>query len=119
MSEQLTVSTADAATEIFLIDATYGLVEKGIGKKTFDVSPGVYKVRVRSGLAEAEELVIVEPGIGTVTKSFGPLAFSSPVPMPATARSHEYHVDAARRTSLQTHVNDGEGSSIFVFVRHW
>ncbi len=56
MSDPVTfeVVAADEAAEIYLIDGDFRLVDKGIGRKTFTVPPGIYKIKNRSGQTTAE-----------------------------------------------------------------
>jgi hypothetical protein len=51
MSEPISfsVEAADSGTELFLIDGRFKLVKRGIGRETFSVPPGIYKIKARSG----------------------------------------------------------------------
>jgi hypothetical protein len=114
---QLVVSTGDAAAEIFVVDAQLRLCDRGIGKLESWLAPGIYKVKVRTGLSTQEEYVVLRDV--PVQKAFLPLSFSTPVPLVNTAKSHEYHQQAAVDQSQQIHVRAGQGSTIFVFARDW
>jgi hypothetical protein len=111
------VTTGDTAAEIFVVDGELRLCARGIGKLETRLTPGIYNVRVRTGLSTQEEYVVLRDT--PVQKLFAPLSFSTPVPLVNTAKSHEYHQQAAVDHSQRTHVQAGQGSSIFVFARDW
>jgi hypothetical protein len=113
---QLDVSTSDTATEIFVIDGLFRLAQKGLGKLTAQLQPGIYKLRIRAGYAEQEDYVVLrdEP----VLRSYS-IRFSSPVPLRDTAEDDPRHIAAAERESQAIHVPHGTGSCIFLFARRW
>jgi hypothetical protein len=117
---RLTVTTADPAAEIFVIDGQLNLVERDRGSLGRDLEPGLYKVKVRVGGVTEERHVALEPG-GAVEVAFKHLAFASPVPLDQTAKTHEYHIDAAVRCggAAPADVGRGSGSAIFVFARRF
>lgn len=116
----LTVRAADPETRIYLIGSDFQLAsEPGLGQLSKDLEPGLYKIKLRTGLETREETVALAPGAGPVTKDFTEMAFPSPAPLDNTSRSHEYHILAARTQSQVAHVTLGQGSSIFVFARDW
>jgi hypothetical protein len=114
---QLVITTADAAAEIFVVDGDLRLCARGIGKLDTRLTPGIYKVKIRTGLSTQEEYMVLRDA--PVQKQFAPLSFSTPVPLTDTAKTHEYHELAAFEQSGKTHVKAGQGSSIFVFARDW
>jgi hypothetical protein len=114
---QLVITTADTAAEVFVVDGDLRLCARGIGKLDTRLTPGIYKVKIRTGLATQEEYVVLRDA--PVQKQFARLLFSTPVPLTDTAKTHEYHESAAFQQSGQTHVKAGQGSSIFVFARDW
>ncbi|HYC93411.1 MAG TPA: hypothetical protein VEO54_29665 [Thermoanaerobaculia bacterium] len=79
---RLEVTAADAATELYVIDGDFNLVDRGIGSKVFQVTPGIYKIKARSGIQQEERLVIVR---GDEKVEFAPLPFASAVPLENTA----------------------------------
>ena len=113
---RLDVSTGDAATEIFVIDGLFRLVEKGLGSLSTQLKPGIYKLKIRAGYAEQEEIVVLreEP-----VHKFYSIHFSSPAPLRDTAEEDQRHVEAAERESRAIHVTHGRGSCIFLFARRW
>jgi len=114
---QLTVTTGDTTSEIFVVDGDLRLCARSIGKLDTWLTPGIYKVRVRTALSALEEFVVLRDA--PVSKSFQAIPFSTPVPLVNTAKTHEYHQRAAVEHSAKTHVVAGQGSSIFVFARDW
>lgn len=114
---QLTVTTGDTTSEIFVVDGDLRLCSRGIGKLETWLPAGIYKVRVRTGASSQEEFVVLRDV--PVAKSFQAIPFSTPVPLVNTAKTHEYHEQAAVEQSAKTHVLAGQGSSIFVFARDW
>lgn len=58
----LEVIAADAATELFVVDGDFNLVARGIGRQTFDLAPGIYKIKARAGIQQEEKLVMVRAG---------------------------------------------------------
>jgi len=121
---RLHVNTHDEVAEIFVIDAHFHLVDRGVGRsKIFDLDPGVYTIRVRTGSQTQENYAILRPGeegdAEPLVKDFPPLKFSSSAPLYNTAKTHEYQMSAADILSREVHVHAGQGSSIFVFVRDW
>jgi hypothetical protein len=115
----LTVRTGDSQSEILVLDARGRPVGRGAGpERTFELEPGIYRVKVLTG-AEVQEksVVLIEPQGGPL--QFEQVAFASPVPLMGTSTSHEYHMSAADHESKVTHVADGAGSSLFFLVRDW
>ncbi len=120
----LRVNTHDEVAEIFVIDAHFHLVDCGVGRsKIFDLDPGVYTVKVRTGSQTQEDYAILRLGeegdAEPLVKDFPPLKFSSSAPLSNTTKTHEYQMSAAATHSREVHVHAGQGSSIFVFVRDW
>ena len=121
---RLRVNTHDEVAEIFVIDAHFHLIDCGVGRsKIFDLDPGVYTVKVRTGSETQEDYAILRPGeegdAELLVKEFPPLQFPSSAPLSNTAKTHEYQMSAAATHSRQVHVQAGQGSSIFVFARDW
>jgi hypothetical protein len=119
----LGVSTADVATEIFVLDESFHEAARGLGRLDVDLPPGIYKIRVRTGGRESERYVTLSPshayggaGPGGKEVSFGPLEFSSPAPLSNTNAPPEHSRDIAR-ASHDVHVKKGSGSAVFVCSR--
>jgi hypothetical protein len=113
----LVVRTGDKGAEIFVIDGAFQLAARGLGQVETQLKPGIYSVKVQVGSEAKEEHIVLRPGAGRVEKDIEPLRFTSPVPLPNTAKTHKYHEDAARSESNKQNVQRGVGSAIFVFVR--
>ena len=111
------VVAADSGTEIFLIDGTFKLLKKGVGRETFSVPPGIYKIKARSGTAATERMLIVRPGMGPVT--LDPVTLISAMPLQHSAKTHEFHMAAARQAAAAPPLAFGSGSQIVIVVRQW
>lgn len=94
------VRAFDAGTELFLVDGNFALAGRGIGKATFAVPPGVYKLKARTGKTAVDQMIVVRPGMPPVT--LGPIAFPSPIPREHTAAPEQ---------------NAGSGSAIVIVLR--
>jgi hypothetical protein len=115
---QLTVTTGDESAEIVVINNDLSLAApRALGSLIVNLLPGIYKVRVRTGFASTDKLIVLRDGPKTVP--FGEMEFSSPLPLPKTANTHEYHEQAAEEQSQKVHVTAGLGSAVFIFVREW
>ena len=116
----LEVRPSDAQAEIFIIDSDGKLVDRGVGPANFTLAPGIYKVKVRTGSEFQEAHAILRPGeSGPVRCHFKETSFPSPAPLDTTAKTHEYHIDAAIKECQTPHVSVGRGSFIFIFARDW
>jgi hypothetical protein len=113
----LKVRAEDAAAEIFVIDAHFHLVDRGIGTLETPLRPGVYKIKSRAGVQTWEQHIVVRDHDEEVV--IPPLDFTSPAPLVHTAKTHEHHMQAASSYSREVHVTAGQGSWIFVFARDW
>ena len=111
---QLTVRTADDASEIFVMNSQLRRISKGVGELSEQFPLGIYKVRVRSGAAQQDQLVeLTEDG---AIVNFPAVLFRSSVPMEETLTTHEYHQGPAVAISRNPHVL-GHGGSLMLFVR--
>ena len=113
----LTVTAADEATEIFLMDAGLKRIASGLGRLELQVPPGLYKVRFRSGASQQDRLVEVAPGRARVELSGDPVRFHSAAPIAATLTTHEYQSMPAVQASRELHKSVGRGGRLFLFVR--
>src|SRR4051812_31636424 len=113
----LTVQTGDSQSEILVLDGKGRLLTRSVGPEcTFQLEPGIYRVKVLTGTASQEKPVVLT---ADRTLQFGPIDFASAVPLAGTSTSHEYHVLAADQQSRNVHVHAGIGSSLFFLVRNW
>jgi hypothetical protein len=115
----LAVHTQDPGIEIFVIDAAFQLAARGVGKLDTALKPGLYTVRVQAGSEAHDEHVVLRLGAPPAEVVMPALRFTSPIPLPNTAKTHEYHVAAAMEHSAERHVQAGTGSAIYLFVRDW
>jgi hypothetical protein len=115
---EITVQAADRGTEIFMVDSGLHRIASGVGILKQAVSPGIYKLRFRSGESQTDELIEVKPDMESL-KIDGPVVqFSSAAPIDATLDDFEYHKKAAREISLSlAKKSPGSGGGLFLFVR--
>ena len=113
----LVVDVADDAAEVFLIDGDFRLVKRGVGRQTFDVPPGIYKIKCRSGRQAFEQLVVVREGMPVV--QIERVRVNSAMPLEGSLRTHEYHMAAASGAATGPSVNAGTGSGIIIVARQW
>lgn len=111
------IVAADSAAEIYLIDGDFRLVKKGVGRETFTVPPGVYKIKNRSGLTTTERLIVVRDGLTTV--KLDPVRIGSAMPLLHSAKTHEYHMSAAQGAASAPDLSRGSGSNIVIVARQW
>jgi hypothetical protein len=116
-SVPITLRAGDPGTEIFLIDSNLQRVEQAVGFMNTEQPAGLYQVKLRAGTNTLEDLIKV--GKEPFNKSYSPLAFSSPVPLKDTLKTHEFHVYNAETHSRVQHVDKGSGSFIYIFARDW
>jgi hypothetical protein len=107
----------DSAAEIFVIDGQFQLADRGVGRLTSQLDPGIYTVKCRVGVQTWEQHVILRDSDKEVV--IPPLDFTSPAPLVNTAKTHEYHMAEAAAHSQTVHFQAGQGSWIFVFARDW
>lgn len=115
----LEVSSADPGTEVFIIDAQFRVVERGRETVQANLTPGIYKIKVKAGNRIHEEFVMLAPGQSGQKVEIGPLQIASAAPLESTARTDAPQRQSALRESLTHHAHLGKGSSLFFFVRDW
>jgi hypothetical protein len=114
----LEVIAEDMATELYVIDGNFQVIDRGVGCTTFELPPGIYKVKACSGKVQSETLVAVR-GPSQEPLRIAPLAFASPIPLANTAQTHEFHMAAAKDAMHNVHAAVGNGSAIVLVVRRW
>lgn len=113
----LAIQTGDSQSEILVLDSKGRLLIRGFGPDcTFQLEPGIYRVKVLTGTASQDKTVALT---APRTLHFEPIHFASAAPLAGTSTSHEYHMQAADQESRKVHVTDGAGSSLFFLVRNW
>ncbi|WP_299961102.1 hypothetical protein [uncultured Roseobacter sp.] len=107
---------SDAATEVFLIDASLKRIASGVGRLEQKVAPGLYKVRFRSGASQHDELVEVTQSPSRQQLRGEPVPFASAAPIDHSLTTNTEHADAAADLSLQVSPVSGQGT-LFLFLR--
>lgn len=114
----LSIETHDETADIYVIDGTFRVVERGRGiSANFQLKPGIYTVKVRVGFESREKDVVLQEEPTKLV--FQAIEFPSAIPLANTARTHEYHIYAAESESRKIHRRIGNGSWIFIFSRDW
>ena len=115
---ELTVQAADRGTEIFVVDSGLRRIASDVGALKQAVSPGIYKIRFRSGQSQIDKLIEVKPDVDSMKVEGPSVQFSSAAPIEQTSTNREYHKNAACELSLSpARERPGRGSGLFVFVR--
>jgi len=114
----LTIQAPDNATEIFLVSDRFERIESGIGKLEQSVSPGLYKVRFRSGMTQEDRLIEVGKNQSQVVFKEPPLSFESTTPLVNTHEDNARQCTIAKQQSSIVHLKAGKGSRLFLFIRH-
>jgi hypothetical protein len=115
----LSVRVADESAELAVFDGNLQLVTRKTGDLQVDLTPGLYKVQARLGLAAHEEVLALGPERAEREVSFPPLRFASPIPLRETDLTTAEERVAAAEQSRRVHVGAGKGSWLYVFVRPW
>jgi hypothetical protein len=114
---RLIADTETPGTEIFVIDAAGEVVARAVRTLDEELNPGVYKLRFRVGNKVTDELCELPAGDGVFRVDTPRLPFETPAPIlrlgdegpPEQAR-------IARDWSLETPLQQGSGSRLFVFA---
>jgi hypothetical protein len=116
-NHRLSIQAEDWIAEIAVYDGNLNVVAKGWGSLNKELPSGLYRVRIRVGSATDEKLVALDKDQAV---NFGRVAFLSPIPLPDTEKTHEYHIDAAVAAAGRIAPYAlGTGSSIMVLAREW
>ena len=75
--------SADTGCELFIIDSRMRLVQRGVGNLNARLPAGVYKVKVRRGREENEQIILLDRD---QTIPLGAPSVASPAPFEGTAR---------------------------------
>ena len=111
------VTAGDDATELFVVDGRFKLVDRAIGHRVFALAPGVYKIKDRSGLATTERLLAVRAG--TPPLQLPPILLDSAIPFTRSTLTSPGDIDVATRGIDATPLVLGSGSRIAVFIHRW
>lgn len=113
----LTARAADQATEVFITDGSFQRIADGVGQVQIDVTPGIYKVRFRSGDEQSDRLIAVREEDGAITVEGRPVLFHSPVPIVETSTADSDHASAAADAAQAPPRSLGTGSQLLLFTR--
>lgn len=113
----LTVETGSELAEVFLIDAAFELVRRGVGRLDSRVPVGLYKIKARLGDTTVEQLIPLDSDREVNLKQ--ELSFAAAAPLDDTTRTHEWQEEAAERASAGPHVRKGQGARILIMARRW
>ena len=108
----LNVQAPELTTEIFVIDSLFRRVASGLGHLETAVSPGLYKIRFRSGNSQRDELVEATTEKSPLYITTKPLGFASAAPMVNTRTTREHHSDAAEQYSYNTQRSEEHTSEL-------
>lgn len=114
---RVTVEAGSPATEIFIIDGSFSLVEQGLDRLETNLPPGLYKIKFKTGSLIKERHQVVEPGSDPIRVSGPEMSFSTSAPLSQTRTTHEYHQYPAAQLSRELHRRLGQGSQFFFFGR--
>ncbi len=113
----LIVRAADAATEIFLVDASFRRQAKGVGELRTQVTPGIYKLRFRAAQTQVDRLIMVESGQETRIEQ-APVPFVTAIPLDNTADTNPSHQLLVQEvTASPARRSLGIGAKLCVFAR--
>ncbi len=112
----LSVRADDRIAEIAVYDGNLNVISKGVAALNEKLPAGLYRVRIRVGSATDEKLAALDRD---QTIEFGPVPFSSSIPLRNTGKTHEYQMAAARAACQAPQKTLGAGASIMVFAREW
>lgn len=88
---KITVHGGDPVTDIILLDSTFTPLAKGQGTVQLEVAPGLYLARAVAGNRAEEMALVVRDEQFDQEFRLPSVQFDSPLPLPGTATSHEYH----------------------------
>ncbi|MCL4299462.1 MAG: hypothetical protein KJ077_27245 [Anaerolineae bacterium] len=113
----VTIKAGNPATEISIIDGNFGLVEQGLDHLETRLSPGLYKIKFKSGSTIKEQHQVVTPGSSPIRVTGPEISFPTSAPLSQTSTSHEFHQGPAVQLSREVHRRLGHGSQFFFFGR--
>jgi hypothetical protein len=114
----LDISPGEPSAEIFVVDESFNLVDRGIDRLAATLPFGIYKVRVRSGRRLSEQIYLLDSGAAAAAAPALPL-FSSPAPLAGTAATHEYHEQALADAAGRIDLSPGSGGGMLIMARQW
>jgi hypothetical protein len=107
----------DGATEIFVIDERFRLVDRNAGQLTARLPFGIYKVKTRLGRSVTEQIILLDRDMPAMRPDARPVA--SAAPLPNSRLTHEYHIASAAASLRKVHAAPGAGARLSVMARAW
>jgi hypothetical protein len=114
----LDVSPAEPATEIFVLDERFGLIDRNSGNVQLRLPFGIYKVKTRLGRSIKEKVLLLDHD-RPILDGIAAVPVMTAAPLPNTTASHEYQQAAAVSSPAVFDVTKGQGAAITVMVRIW
>jgi Caspase domain len=113
----LDVDTGDPTAEIFIIDRSFRLTDRGIGRLTVTKPAGIYKIKMRIGRDITEKIVLLDRDRLDLQLVLPKL--TSAAPLDGSGLLHEYHENAIRSMRSTIHVRAGMGGQLCLMARNW
>lgn len=115
----LDIAPGDPAAEIFVVDESFNLVDRGVNRLAVTLPFGIYKVRVRAGRRMSEDIHLLDAAPAAAAAAPELARFSSPAPLPDSASTHEYHIGALGDAAGRLDLKPGTGGELLVMARQW
>ncbi|KAA3625612.1 MAG: hypothetical protein DWQ08_09155, partial [Proteobacteria bacterium] len=114
---KVTVSGADAAMQLRVLDSDYNTLATGDGSAVVELAPGVYKAELTAGGATSQKIFRVVDSPVTVTPAVP--RFPAAAPVPGTSNSDEYQAQAAHALATDAPLRSfsGADSELVIFIR--
>ena len=114
---RLTVRAAQREATISVMDHSWRIVARGIGRLTADLPPGIYKIEAQLGGTNWTEHVSLRDGPQSVRVPH--IGIKSAVPDGMFTRSRESHKVRMNAARARTDVEVGKGARILMMARNW
>jgi hypothetical protein len=114
---EVTIEASHPATEIFVIDGNFNLVDRGLDRLKTRLLPGLYKIKFKTGSMIKEIHQVIEPSSDSIRVTGPEMRFSTSAPLSQTRTIHDYHQYPVTRLSQEISRRLGQGSQFFFFGR--
>ncbi len=111
------IDPENSATEIFIVDERFALVDRNAGRLHARLPFGIYKVKTRLDRIVDEQIILLDRD--TISMRPKAISIASPAPLPNTTLIHEYHVGAAAESVATIYVSAGTGARLSIMTRAW
>ena len=117
----LNVETGDPNAEIFVIDARFSLTDSGAARLDTRLPFGIFKVKTRLGRGLQHRVILLDEGRPTIDPTTVAALPATVPPLPATAATHEAHIQAARDAvnAIRALGVPGNQSALLLMARTW